>query len=187
MNQASYLSSGKGLPKADPRGVRPRCFRGYKEASQESLNDSGNLNWGASSSAGDTPPCLTKGNLPPLRLSLLFSLGWNYTLHFRCQNPGDSEALVCVSLSHSPSLSLFSLFPESGSVNTCQAHFLPGLISAFVSGTNLLLRFYWCFAYSRPPALSPFSPSLYLMTSGTRNSCPLTNLHATLHSSQPLD
>jgi len=60
MNQASYLSSGKGLPEADPRGVRPRCFCGYKEASQESLNDSGNLNWGASSSAGDTPPCLTK-------------------------------------------------------------------------------------------------------------------------------
>ena len=28
----------------------------------------------------DAPPCLNKGNLPPLRLSLLFCLGRNYTL-----------------------------------------------------------------------------------------------------------
>ena len=27
------------------------------------------------------PPCLNKGNLPPLRSSLLFCLGLNYTLH----------------------------------------------------------------------------------------------------------
>lgn len=60
MNLESYLSTGKGLPRADPCRVRPHCFCGYKETSQESLNDSGNLNWGASSSAGGTSPWLTK-------------------------------------------------------------------------------------------------------------------------------
>ena len=31
-------------------------------------------------------PCLNKGNLPPLRLSLLFCLGRNYTVHSWCGN-----------------------------------------------------------------------------------------------------
>ena len=139
-------------------------------------------------------PCLNKGNLLLLRSSFLFCLGPNYTLHSWRRNPGGGEALISLSLCHSPSLSLFSLFLESGSTNIHGAHFSAralkfplGMLSAFMSGASLVLRFYWCFACPQASALPPFPLSLSLTTSGIGNSCHLTALHATLHSSRPLD
>ena len=138
-------------------------------------------------------PCLNKGNLLLLRSSFLFCLGPNYTLHSWRRNPGGGEALISLSLCHSPSLSLFSLFLESGSTNIHGAHFSAralkfplGMLSAFMSGASLVLRCIGALHAPRPQ-LYPLSLSLSLTTSGIGNSCHLTALHATLHSSRPLD
>lgn len=76
------------------------------------------------------PPRLNKGNLSPLRSSsfhrCLLSI---FTLHFWCRNLGEGKALASLLPLFLP-LSLFSLIPESGSMATCQAYFLPGLISS---------------------------------------------------------
>ena len=56
-----------------------------------------------------TPPCLNKGNLPPLRLSLLlFCLSLNYTL--RCVCPTSQDGISKANLFYSSS---FRLFPKS--------------------------------------------------------------------------
>ena len=142
------------------------------------------------------PPCLKRGNLPPLRSSLLFCLGpelyLTFLVHYIQRGWGTR---LSFSFTPSPSLSLFSLFLESGSSNpnirtSAELTFLPGLLSsprnrtpsAFVNGASLVLRLYWCFAYSQASALPPFP--LSLTTSGPGNSCHSTALHATLHSSR---
>ena len=100
------------------------------------------------------PPCLNKGNLPPLRSSLLFCLGPE--LHFVLLVPrqGRGEAFASVSLALPPSHR--SPFPDSRSVNIRGAHFS---VSAFLSDASLVLRLHWCFAYPQATALPVLSLS----------------------------
>ena len=110
----------------------------------------------------DAPPCLNKGNLPPLRLSsFLHCLVSNYT--FFGAEPQERAR-------HLP-LSISVVFPHPGAWNCERCKPCPKVLSVTYV----------------PPGLWLYPPPLSLTTSGTGNSCHSTTLHPTFHSLQPLD
>ena len=97
------------------------------------------------------PPCLKKGNLFLLRSSFLFCLAGTMPYIFGAETR-EGARHSSHSLSHSPSLSLFSPFPRSPGAQTslssllCQGSEVPlGTPSASVRGASLVLRLYWWF------------------------------------------